>query len=350
MRDTRPSQRGFSLIELLATLTIIGILVAFLLPAIQYSRETARMVRCANNLKQIGVALHEYHMLHYTFPPGAITWQESPRDYTTPRRGHSLFTMILPEIGQATAYNAINFAFASIGMQGSQNAGAINYTALSNPIATLICPSDSGQHGRPCNPGNSALPCNAYTQCSYAAMVGTYDIFRWSCCFPNPCRDKVACFGGSELKPDGPFGNNFGARIPEFKDGLGNTLLVGEFARFRNDPDQVFNEWTSAIYYRSAEPGVTRPQGLATAVPRINAPLSIPDVPAGPPRGGCVIWKYNPRNRDFGQFGFRSRHAGGAHFLFGDGSVKFLKESIIPKVYEALSTRADQDIIDGGSL
>ena len=347
MTVTRPSRRGFSLIELLVTLAIIGILVAFLLPAIQYSREMARMVRCANNLKQIGVALHDYHMLHCTFPPGAITWQESPQDYTTPPRGHSLFTMILPEIGQANAYNAINFAFASTGMQGSQYAGAINYTALSNPIDTLICPSDSGQQGRPCNPSDPALPCNAYTQCSYAAMAGTYDIFRWCCGFPIPGTDNVVCFGGIELKPDGPFGNNFGARIPEFKDGLGNTLLVGEFARFRDDPDQIFNEWTSAIYYWSTEPGVTRPQGLATAVPRINAPLSIPDVPQGT---SPIDWKDDPRNRDFGQFGFRSRHAGGAHFLFGDGSVKFLKESIIPMVYEALSTRADQDIVDGGSL
>ena len=305
------------------------------------------MVRCANNLKQIGVALHDYHMLHCTFPPGAITWQESPQDYTTPPRGHSLFTMILPEIGQANAYNAINFAFASTGMQGSQYAGAINYTALSNPIDTLICPSDSGQQGRTCNPSDPALPCNAYTQCSYAAMAGTYDIFRWCCGFPIPGTDNVVCFGGIELKPDGPFGNNFGARIPEFKDGLGNTLLVGEFARFRDDPDQIFNEWTSAIFYWSTEPGVTRPQGLATAVPRINAPLSIPDVPQGT---SPIDWKDDPRNRDFGQFGFRSRHAGGAHFLFGDGSVKFLKESIIPMVYEALSTRADQDIVDGGSL
>ncbi|MBV8267458.1 MAG: DUF1559 domain-containing protein [Planctomycetaceae bacterium] len=347
MGDTRLSRRGFSLIELLVTLTIIGILVAFLLPAIQSSREMARMVRCANNLKQIGVALHDYHAVHYTFPPGAITWQESPRDCTTPRRGHSLFTMILPEIGQANAYNAINFAFASIGMQEGQDAGAINSTALSGRIATFICPSDFGQQGRPCDPGNPALPCNAYTQGSYAAMAGTYDIFRWWCGCPKPAIDNVVCFGGIELRPDGSFGNNFGARIPEFKDGLSDTLLVGEFARFRDDPDQIFNEWTSAIYYRSAEPGVTRPQGLATAVPRINAPLSIPDVPQGP---SPMSWENDPRNRDFGQFGFRSRHAGGAHFLFGDGSVKFLKESISSKVYEALSTRADHDIVDAGSL
>src|SRR5262249_43053102 len=128
-------------------------------------------------------------------------------------------------------------------------------------------------------------------------------------------------------------------------DGLSYTIVVGEFARFLNDPDTIFNVWNSALPIESPNAlGVTRPQGLATTVPVLNAKLRSPDYPQSTP----VNWRSDERNRQMGQFGFRSRHPGGAGFLLGDGSVKFLKDSInVTEAYWRLSTRGSGDLVQG---
>ncbi len=338
--------RGFTLIELLVVIAIIAILIALLLPAVQAAREAARRAQCLNNLKQTALALHAYTSTQGSFPPGAITYQESPMDCSQLRRGHSLFTLILSGMEQLPAYNAINFCFASVGVQGSVSAGAVNNTAFNGRISSYICPSDSHQNpwtNKLVNPNNQSF--DAYSQVSYAGMVGTIDIYRWWCGCPVYAYDGIVCVGQVELKPDGCFGNNFNFSEREISDGLSQTLLVGEFARFRNDPDQLFNEWNSALYYLSMSiPGVSRPQGLATAVPRINANMRIPDYPASVSLGP-VGWVQDRENLNMGQFGFRSQHPGGANFLFADASVRFLRETIDPTVYRSLSTREGMEIV-----
>lgn len=347
MKRARGSPCGFTLIELLVTIAIIAVLVALLLPAVQSAREAARRAQCVNNLKQIGLALHNYEQASRSFPPGAITWQENPLDCTTPRRGHGFFSLILGMMEENTVYNAVNFSFASIGQQAGTSAGAVNNTALSTRISTYICPSDSRQTppiSRLGNPRGQTF--NALSQGSYAGSVGTIDVFRWWCGCPVSFTDGIVCVGDIELMPDGAFGYNFTFRIPDFLDGLSQTIFVGEFSRFRNDPDPYFNEWNSALYFSSSLVGVTRPQGLATVVPRINASLAFPDIPQSSP----VTWKDDPRNQQFGQFGFRSQHPGGASFLLGDGSVRFLKETInVPGTYWSLGTRAGGEVISADS-
>ncbi|WP_422926358.1 DUF1559 domain-containing protein [Singulisphaera sp. PoT] len=347
MRNASLRRCGFTLIELLVVITVIGALIALLLPAVQAAREAARRVHCVNNLKQINIGLQNYESTNRSFPPGAITYQETPLDCTQARRGHSLFTMLLPELEQGPTYNAINFSFAAVGMQGSYNAGAINNTAFSTRISAYICPSDFNQlpySSKLQNPSGESY--NAYTQGSYAGMVGTVDIFRWWCGCPATYRDGFICVGQVELKPDGAFGYNFSFPQVAFTDGLSQTILIGEFSRFRNDPDRIFNQWNSALYYNSGMTGVTRPQGLATSVPTINQNLRVPDYSWNNP----VTWKNDPQNRTMGQFGFRSQHPNGANFGFGDGSVRFIKQEISQKLYWSLSTRAGAEVISSDSF
>src|SRR3954462_2402392 len=136
MRARGPG-RGFTLIELLVVIAIVSILVALLMPAVQSAREVARRASCCNNLKQIGLALQGYERTQGTFPPGAITMQEHPLECDLSlRRGHSLFSMILPYLERQSTFDSINFAFGVQRTQFSLNCGAINYTGLSTNIAS----------------------------------------------------------------------------------------------------------------------------------------------------------------------------------------------------------------------
>ncbi len=341
------TRRGFTLIELLVVVFIIGVLTALLLPAVQAAREAARRAQCFNNMKQIGLAMLNYESTHNFYPPGGITFQEDPLDCSQPPREHSMFTLMLGYLENAPAYNAVNFSYAAGGPQGGQHAGAVNHTALSTEVDVFLCPSDAGEHRMPTskleNPANQTY--NGYSPCSYAGSTGTYDVFRFWCrCAPR--KDPYVCFGSVELTPDGAFGNNHVFSTGAFRDGLSHTLFVGEFSRFDKDPDPSLNIWSRVFRPPSTILGVTRPPVLASAVPRINAPLMIPDNPPPANATAAISWKDDPVNRGMGQFGFRSQHDGGANFLFGDGSVRFIKETInVQDVYWALSTRDGRELV-----
>jgi prepilin-type N-terminal cleavage/methylation domain-containing protein/prepilin-type processing-associated H-X9-DG protein len=343
MRRSTNEGRGFTLIELLVVIAIIAVLVALLLPAVQSAREAARRTQCVNNLKQIGLALQNYYEALGSFPIGSATYDDNYSacisGSQTDARGHSLFTYILPYMEQVAAYNAVNFHFGAGGdQQPFSHAGAVNWTGLIVRVASYVCPSDFPQTpytNKAVDPNNESY--NPYSQSSYAGSVGTFDIFRWWYgCPHNPQVSHI------EIEPDGAFGKMFAFRLAQFTDGTSSTIFVGETARFKNDPDKVFNEWNRALWFGSTLAGVTRISGLATVVPRINANLMVPDAPPQNP----FTWMNSPVFQEFGQFGFRSQHPGGANFLFGDGSVHFLKESIDRRrVYYALGTRANGEVV-----
>src|SRR5262249_10814363 len=125
--------------ELLVVIAIIAVLIALLLPAVQAAREAARRAQCANNLKQIGIALHNYHDLVGAFPTSF--WRATPAYSALRARGHSWVAMALPYIEQTPSYNSINFVVGCAGGPGNVHS-LMNRTGLMTPINTLMCPSD----------------------------------------------------------------------------------------------------------------------------------------------------------------------------------------------------------------
>ena len=346
------TRRGFTLIELLVVIAIIAVLIALLLPAVQAAREAARQSQCRNNLKQIGLALANYESAHGSFPLGAVLYSAldadsdcggvfaksgpgAPRDFT-------MLALILPYVEQAAAYNAINFSLRADGTYiDGVNAGAANTTGLLTTVSSFICPSDEVRTSR-LGPGPVA-----FSQTSYFPSGGTWNHIAY---FYGPkCSDQVA--------GNGAFDAVTGYPIAAFSDGTSQTIVVGESSRFKNDPDWFANTWSVYGYYMSSlGTNTTRAQGFAYEVPRINANMIDGDFPLGGPNalppetrwpstGDFRAWLDQPKYLQYGQWGFRSQHPAGAQFLFGDGSVKFLKDSINPAAYRSLGTRGSGEIV-----
>jgi prepilin-type N-terminal cleavage/methylation domain-containing protein/prepilin-type processing-associated H-X9-DG protein len=360
-RTVRP---GFTLIELLVVIAIIAVLIALLLPAVQAAREAARRAQCVNNLKQMGLALSNYESGNGILPIGSVQNTISPSINCTQVNGgapvgFSMFALMLPYMEQQTIYNSINFNLSPGGhAYYGLDAGAFNRTGMITKVNSFVCPSDSDQ-----TPFPITTSTNGYSQSSYAGCAGTFDIWHWYCgCPPSPpyggsCPSATAVW----IVGDGLFMGNLAYRLQSITDGTSNTIAMGETSRFINDPDSEFNTWSRALYFGSSfSSGTARGEGLAGTAPRINSPffgndISIADnIPFY--TGDVDSWCFDPNGRIMGQYGFHSKHPGGANFLFMDGSCHFLKETIdmgVPSyvppyskgVYRQLSTRAGGEVI-----
>ncbi|WP_240911337.1 DUF1559 family PulG-like putative transporter [Paludisphaera soli] len=345
-------RRGFTLIELLVVIAIIAVLIALLLPAVQSAREAARRSQCTNNLKQIGLALANYESAQGTFPPGAVARGSAPNADCSNERKHTFFSLILPQMEQGAIYNAINFSLPAIDQVGPfglpGNGGASNRTALHSTIAGFICPSDMVVPPDPAAPRGRG-------QSSYSGSVGHKDVRHWW--YGCPASPSV-------IQSDGMFNADYNYGVSDVSDGLSNTLFVGEVAKFRKDPDpNLSNQWGNYAYYGSSVSGVTRPSALAFTLAKPNSSMLVPDVPGD--GSYSTNWERNPATRfqDFGQWGFRSMHPGGVNFLFGDGSVRYIKDSIevvgapnpvsgyaSPGVFRKLATRGGNETVSADAF
>jgi len=265
---------------------------------------------------------------------------------------------------QQSIYNAVNFNFSAGGAMeyGFPDGGATNRTALVSQINSYICPSDFQQ-----TPYDISVNQNGYAQSSYGGMAGTFDIFNLYCGCPTspPYGGSCPAANKTEIYSNGVFLKNYLRRITDVTDGTSNTIYVGETSRFVNDPDQVLYTWSRGFAFLSnfdvANKSTSRGYVLFSSVPAINSNFAPYNINAYPPTdsvtGDFDSWLYvsSPDYRQQGQFGFHSQHPGGANFLFGDGSVKFLKQTIDMGsynyadhnigVYRKLSTIAGGEIV-----
>ena len=296
---------GFTLIELLVVIAIIGVLIGLLLPAVQAAREAARRAQCTNNLKQLGLALHNYHDVHGRFAPGAIT-VTLPNNYAYRQ---PFLPSLLPFLEGGTLANAFNY---NLSFQET-----VNSTVRAVRISVFDCPSD--QQILFANNGAANYD-----------VKGNYGINWGQNTFSDPGLPA-------------PFAVNYGATLAEFVDGTSNTFLMSELLQTPAPPGQP-----NTVVDRRAR--MWADLSGCSQISARNAPNSkVPDY--------SVCWEAQgaPCNRNTTDtnnhyVSARSKHSGGVNTLLGDGSVRFIKDAISLTSWHALSSRAGGEVLSGDSF
>jgi prepilin-type N-terminal cleavage/methylation domain-containing protein/prepilin-type processing-associated H-X9-DG protein len=347
---------GFTLIELLVVIAIIGVLIALLLPAVQSAREAARRAQCTNNMKQIGLAMHNYESATSSLPwtqgecltrfptvnVGGLPW--APPSNCDEWTNWSALALMLPYVEQTQVYNAINFSFGADNFKGQSDGigDECQKTAINTVINSFICPSDGRGKGR-----NNYRASNGTNYDWWSRPSGAGAMVR-------PRRDNYVGMGGFETLVDGTSGTiGFFERNRGDLDGgkynRGDVYTGVDIAGFptyvlQNDADQAFLN--------------------QTAIPRCQAAAANPASPTWNHGGfywhageytnavGNFVLTPNHKSPDcspwggvgtgYGFFSARSSHPGGVNVAFCDGSVRFIKDSVAVRTWYALSTR------DGG--
>ncbi|MCA9085648.1 MAG: DUF1559 domain-containing protein [Planctomycetaceae bacterium] len=296
--------KGFTLIELLVVIAIIAILIALLLPAVQQAREAARRTQCKNNLKQFGLALHNYADTFSRFPAGYTdtVWGNAPaRD-----GGWSWAARILPYIDQAPLFNSIDFNYHPYGTVGTiSDPNGNNNKACATIIPAFQCPSDVNPGKRPIN-ATSAGGTAEIAISSYCASSGAFD--------GQPCFQSGTAVDVNE-RNNGVMPTNGWLQFRDITDGTSNVLMVGEVTYIPlvsgNGSDRQF-----VLGSITTAGGPVCSNGGANANGAWLHVRSTRKKMNGPLVGGDL------------HRAFHSRHEGGAQFLMCDGSVRFISENI----------------------
>ena len=336
-------RRGFTLIELLVVIAVIAVLIALLLPAVQAAREAARRIQCTNNVKQIGLALHNYHDIHNSLPPGRIAAANCPRGILTGCQNTPWVVQLLPQLEQPGFYNAANFELGSEGVLAPGPLGIFaNKTVALVKVAILQCPSDSSVNFRPPDDFmGGALRDAVSTKGNYAGSWGnTY----WGQDLPDP----ASLFVDPSGRPARHLASAFGHKhvgLSHVTDGLSATVFVAEVTQGA-EHDHRGMIWTAmmggAYFSTRFVPNRFRDYyGLEHDADRLYLPYFCVDEPR---RGlPCVAAPDAIGLRTF--TGSKSRHPGGVNVLLGDGSSRFIKETIAHELWIGLNTIRGGEVI-----
>ena len=309
--------RGMTLVELLVVIAIIGILIALLLPAVQAAREAARRMQCQSNLKQIGVALHNYHSAYASFPPGnfAKTVGVCAGSSTKSEDGTNWMILILPYLEQKSLYDSYDMTVS--------NESAENRQLRETPVNTYACPSDVGTDELIVPTFGPAAPWNlnvAYMPGSYRGVSGRSDgkvFLDWSldASYPHDWRGPLHVVGVLGLTAE---------RIADIEDGSSNTLMVGESTTRTSPQLRTLWAYSYAFYSLSA----TTPQ----------ARVLYGDYDRCQEEGGDG--HSLPCKRGWG-----SCHDGGMNFLLCDGAVRFVAQGIDVDLFAELGTLSGGELV-----
>jgi len=319
-----PRRRGFTLIELLVVIAIIAVLIALLLPAVQQAREAARRSQCKNNLKQLGLAFHNYHDTHKSFPPGVVL-QTSDSNYkgdgsngTQSVESWGWGAFLLPYLEQPALYNQGN-----IGSGGKLESVVSTVPLVSLPV--YRCPSDPAPIIRTGNPQAHWATANYKGNCGHRTCIFSENVGGTI---------RPVAFGGS---------NDFGGllrmdsniKMRDVTDGTSNTIMAGEIAWQKGTITYQAAVWAGCL---QGEQGNCADDVVASGRAPINSQST---------------------NQEALHESFSSQHTGGAQFLFCDGSVHFISENVnyisndllngngsaVDSTYEQLLNRFDNQVV-----
>lgn len=306
---------AFTLIELLVVIAIIAVLIALLLPAVQQAREAARRSQCKNNLKQMGLALHNYHDVHRTFPPGWVDLRTSSS--STYKNLWGWGTFILPYLDQAPLYQQVNFDVGWNNVMDTSSPNAMGHITT-KPLSVYLCPSDPSPNVSIVYSGGSP-PANGY----------------------NAKSNYVACIGGQGLtdRTDrasqqlGVSSGNSSTRMRDISDGMSNVIYIGEREAVSLQVASNGEKYQGALWVGTQNAaGKIRVRTNHGRTPAIND-LSVNSVGSA------------PNGSNIGSLVASSMHVGGAHILLCDGSVHFVSQNIDVGTFSYLGNFADGNVV-----